>query len=459
MKLRKFLRTTLCPLIVILAFAGLQSCTKEEPLNLIGSDCSIVSMNLKSGDKVLHAQVFPDSILVVADYNLDMTEMTAEFELSEGAIVDPDMSTIRDWSKPMSFTVTAADCNSQKVYYYNVRREALESYYNESVYLRTQEEVNAFGENNYRRVRSIIVCDNEENQITDLTALNSIYKVDNNFTVKGFHGETIALDNLKEVSTLDVNARSLVNISAPELKEINNLYIGYISEEEPSGEIIDSLANFNFSSLKKIKGNFILKFFNRNPEFAINGFDNLESIDGDIIFAYPTAHFKTFSKITKVKNLQIGNRVKSFEGLQNIKEVTGVFCTNFLSVAETLLPFAPEKIHTVQLMNCQQFNNLEFCKNLTKVYDFEIGGAFRLESLKGLENLREIEHGLFISYTRLKNLDELSNLERIGSIIKLYSNNMLEDYSGLKKCLENFDGEWIVERNRKNPTIDEILGK
>lgn len=458
MKLKRILKTSFYLVISIFTLVSLQSCSDDDDLGLSGIDCSIVSLNLSSADKTLPVQIFKDSMVVVADYNQALTEMTANFELSEGATVTPDMATIKDWSSPMTFTVISADKNNKKTYSYNIKREAIESYCKDNIYLESQEDVNEFGKHKYARVQSIVVKDTKDNQITDLTPLNSIIKVDNNFTIEGFHGETVALDNLKEVSTLDINSESIHNISARSIEEINNLYIGYISGEiNKSRELMDSVANINFESLKKIKGNLWMRFYNGREDFAVHGFDNLESIDGDIVFKYPTANFKTFSKLTKVKNLQVCNIVQSFEGLENIKEVTGEFSTFFLLGIESLLPFAPEKIHTIRLLNNQQLNNFDFCKNLTKLYELEIMGGYKIESLKGLENLREIENGIKIQQTRISNLDALKNLEHVGNFIRIQYNKKLEDFSGLKKCVLNFNGEWDVKGNMVNPTIDEII--
>ena len=455
----KTIRMLLCSVVAFLSFAGLQSCSDDDIIPFESADCSITSLTLKAGDKVLCPTIFKDSLELTADYDQDLSNMEVQFELSEGATVSPDLATIKDWSQSMEFVVTSSDKTAQKTYRYNVRREIIEGVCDRDVYLTTQNEVNEFGKNNYRRVRSIIINDSEEDQITDLSSLNSIISVDKNFTIKNYHGKDVLLDNLMDVATLDITSKPIERISAAKLNDIVNLYIGYISEDQNAGILLDSLSVTNFPSLTRIKGNFGMFFFNRNQDFNISGFENLESVGGDIVFQFPTKNLKTFSKITKVGNLQIGGRVGSFEGFENIKEITGTFTTNFLQGVKSLLPFAPEKVHAISLNNCQQFNTLDFCKNITKLYSFSIGGAYALHSLEGLENLREIEDGFYMRYTSVKNLDQLSNLERIGNTIKITFNNSLEDFSGLKKCLTNFDGSWIVNGNRKNPTIEDILGE
>lgn len=458
MKSRKIFRTLWLMLAGFAILQSLVSCNKELDLGLKGTDCSVLSFKLKSGEDVLIAGVFSESIILTADYDRDLTSMTVEVVLSEGASMFPDPASISDWSSDMEFKVTSADGAVEKTYSYIVKREAVESYCQEDIYLRTQDEVSEFGSHNYRRVRSIVICDSEDSQITDLSPLNSLEIVDKNLTVKGFHGKEVRFDNLISVSTLDVLSASIESVMADKLTEVNNLYIGYISEEQTSGSI-DSLAVTSFPSVRKIKGNFILNFFNQNTDFSISGFDNLESVDGDIVFSFSTKNYKTFSRLSKVNNIQVGGRVGSFEGLENLKEITGVFSTNFLSGVESMLPFCPEKVGIISLQSCQEFNNLDFCQNLTELSAFEIRGAYKLASLKGLENLRRIDNGLYISYTSLVNLNELSDLEHVGGIIYLNYNTKLEDFSGLRNCLENFDGDWILKGNKQNPTIDEVLGK
>lgn len=458
MKSRKIFRTLWLMLAGFAILQSLVSCNKELDLGLKGTDCSVLSFKLKSGEDVLIAGVFSESIILTADYDRDLTSMTAEVVLSEGASMSPDPASISDWSSDMEFKVTSADGAVEKTYSYIVKREAVESYCQEDIYLRTQDEVSEFGSHNYRRVRSIVICDSEDSQITDLSPLNSLEVVDKNLTVKGFHGKEVRFDNLISVSTLDILSASIESVMADKLSEVNNLYIGYISEEQVFGQI-DSLAHSSFPSVKKIKGNFVLRFINTDPDFSIGGFENLESVDGDIIFSFPTKNYKTFSKLVKVNNIQIGGRVESLEGFENLKEITGLFCTDFLSGVESLLPFCPEKVHSMSLRNNQQFNTLDFCKNLTEIYEFEISGASRLVDLKGLENLKRVENGIYIKYTNIKNVDELSGLEFVGGTIKFNYNTQLEDFSGLRKCLEEFDGEWDVRGNKLNPTIEEVLGE
>ncbi len=147
----------------------------------------------------------------------------------------------------------------------------------------------------------------------------------------------------------------------------------------------------------------------------------------------------------------------SFEGLENLKEVTTLFATNYLRGGTTYYPFQPEILYNVSLKGVQSLTSLEFLNNITELNSIEISGAYPITSLSGLENLKTINHGLFLSQTQISNLDELSNVDHIGNIISIQNNRMLDNYEGLKNALESFDGDWVVRGNKTNPTIEEIL--
>lgn len=459
MKLQNYLKK--CFSGILAASIGIMtfSC-QQDSLILSGDDCSVLSMSIISGTDTFYVKTYPDSLVAVVDVNTDMNNVDVALQLSEGAVMTPSAESVSDWTQPYTFTVTSANGKSVKEYSYHFRREAITSYCRDNVYLKTQSEVNEFGAKGYVRVRSIVVNESEKGGITDLSPLASIEAIDNNLTVKGYSGEELILDNLVKVASFDIRVPSIVTISMKNLTDINNLYIGQINEEFTMADSsIDSLANIDFSSLEHIKGSLILSFFNFAQGYAISGFDNLSQVDGDILLNLNTEHLKTFSNLKKIRGIQMGGTIKSFEGFENIEEVTGTFITNYLRGSASLLPFAPKKMHSIILRGSQTLESLDFLKNLTELYDLEISGGFKFKTLSGMESLKTITHGLFIKQTQIANLDELSGLESVGSVIKFTNNNRLADFSGIKNCLKNFDGEWIVENNKVNPTIDDILNQ
>lgn len=457
MKPAKFSTPLASSIALFLILSLLSSCQKGPDFLLDGIDTSVISFSLKSGDEILDAYIYPSSIVIRTDYNTDLSDAVCEIELSEGATISPDITTIKDWSNQLEFTVTSANGLNSKVYTYSVERASIGSYYQEHVYLRTQDEVIQFGTHNYTRVKSIIISDSEENQITDLSPLQSIITIDKNLTIKGYHGKEVILDNLTSVSTFDILSKDVQSISMESLHDVVNLYIGTISEEQNTSPTADSLGVTNFPSLQHVKGNLVLNFRNYNEGYAISGFENLSKIDGDIVFNFQSVHLKTFSNITKVRSLQLGGTIMSFEGLENLKEVTTLFATSYLRGGTTYYPFQPDKLYNVSLKGVQSLTSLEFLNNITELNSIEINGAYPITSLSGLENLKTINHGLFLAQTQISNLDELSNVDHIGNIISIQNNRMLDNYEGLKNALESFDGDWVIIGNKTNPTIEEIL--
>lgn len=457
-KFKKLFDARVSYLLLFGVLAAFVSC-QEDSLMLRGSDCSILSMSIVDGQDTFYVKTYPDSLVAIVDFKTDMENAVVDLRISEGAVIVPSIEDVEDWSRPMQFTVTSASGDASQVYSYIFRRETIsKSYCRENVYLTAQEDVNEFGSKGYVRVRSIVINEREEGGITDLSPLASIQEIDNNLTIKGYSGKDVVLDNLMKVASFDIKVPSVENISMKSLVDINNLYIGQINEEFSTNyPSIDSLAHMDFSALKHIKGNLILSFFNMDENYSVSGFENLEQVDGDVVFSFNTKDFKTFSKLTSLRGFTVQGTVQSFEGLENIKEVKATFITNFLRGAQSLLPFAPEKIHSVSLRSSQSLTSLDFCKNLTEIYDFEISGGYTFTSLAGMENIKVITNGLYIKYTQIENLDALNNLESVGSILKFQYNTKLSDFSGLKKCLETFDGEWDVTGNAQNPTVDEVL--
>lgn len=447
------------------------SCRQPEPENegpdLAGSDCDILSCVLTAADGTsVYGSLRADTLCFVYEQSLCLEGATMEFTLSEGAEIDPDPASVDDWTQPLEFTVTSANKKNQKFYTYKPEfkespDQPEEDYLQKDVVLTTQEEVNTFGEKGYRRVWSIVISDSENNPITDLTPLNSIEEIDYNLTVQGYHGKEVVFNNLKKISTFDINVPGVEVIGMNQLTEINNLMIGMLNklDGQPQSMLLDSLCKTDFTALKKIYGHFFLVFQNKHPEFNLEGFEQLQEVGGEIIFSYPSPDFKTFKNLTKVNNIQISGKRPSFEGLENLKEITGLLHLSYLRGVESksLMPFAPTKIGSILIEGIQFNLNLDFASGLKELDSFQIHGAYPMTSLAGLESLETIHNTLYLSMTGITDLNPLSNLKTIGKTIDITSNFALTDFSGLKECLKTFEGTWNVSGNAANPTIDEIL--
>lgn len=221
-----------------------------------------------------------------------------------------------------------------------------------------------------------------------------------------------------------------------------------------------ALKALDFRALKRIYGDFVVNgAFNEDPDFALRGFEALETLDGEAVLRFSSADLRAFSSLKSVNHLSMSGSVSSFAGFENLKEIKGVLTFNMLLSPATIEGFRPDKVWAINLKSLQTLENLSFLENVTSMYALIIQGGYCLKSLEGLERLRTLEDELYLTMVGITDLDPLSNLEHVGRAITLRGNSRLTDFSGLKRCLGNYTGTWAVQSNGANPTIEEILNQ
>lgn len=438
------------------------SCSTDSAPQLSGTDCSIISMSLSSGDICCPVLVYEDSLVALPDYSFDLSDVDLKYEISEGAAIEPDPLAVADWSVPMTFTVTSSNGEFSKRYSYTVRYVSAYSRCDEDVYLTSQAEVDDFGAYGYTSVRSITVNGSPESPVTDLSPLNSLKEIEHNLTIKGYQGHDVILDGLLCVSTLDINSDSVRRVSFNSLTSIDNLMLGYLNEEFLYEMAVLRLDLLSFTSLQTVSDNLVVYI----QSCGGPGFPMLAAVYGDMIYVTSGTRDMTvendmtiFPELNTVNNLQLGGMsLMSMEGAQNLKTVTGLLKCEFIPEITTFMPFCPDSVGIIQINSCQNLVSLEAFSNLENATTITISGVPNLESLDGLSGIRRIESGFFLRSTnKIVNLDALSGTEYIGRTITLQNNRALEDFSGLRGCLESFDGEWNVQGNKVNPSIEDIL--
>lgn len=276
-----------------------------------------------------------------------------------------------------------------------------------------------------------------------------------------------------------------------------------------SDGIFDSFAGLE--NLLTIGGNFELSSYNKLKKLlSFNGLNNLQTIGGFKIYAraangsrscYALSKLKSFEGLESLTTIngdftiearsgdemhtpeeaKALSALTSFKGLNSLNEIKG----NFKVSATAYNPY------TALCQSLYALTSFEGLENLNQIGgDFSIYGSVRndiiaineynifgdfcipyLSSLKGLENLQKIGGSLSIVANRisgdlsqfqnpplrdLKSLSALENLSSIGQNITIQKCRNLSDFSALKKALSSFNGEWLVEGNKNNPTIDEI---
>lgn len=423
------------------------SCSDDcDDLPVYGTDANITSLSVTASDVTTSAMVRGDSVILITDGFNDLTDATATVTLSEGASISPLPETITDWSIPHDFTVTSANGKVTRTYHYVVLKDAVE--------LSTQEEVNAFGANHPTWAGNIVIQDSEESQITDLSPLASLKKVEYGLTIASCHATEVSLPELVSANSIVIDGSTIESISIPRISRLSNLRLGYSTR-------LSALKTLNFESLKHIYCDFVLKCASSGtPDFAISGFENLETIDGETVLQFYSANMKAFKSLKSVNHLYMEGTITSFAGLENLKEIRGVFTTSYLRCDASMEGLRPDKVWSINFKGIQTLQNMRVLENVTSMHALILQGGYSVKSLEGLENLRTIEDELYISQLgSITDLNPLSKLEHVGRAITFIYNTKLTDFSGLKLCLRNFNGSWTVRSNGANPTIQEILNQ
>lgn len=437
------------PVLISLAVALASmacSCNDDcDDLPVYGTDANITSLTVTTPEFNQAALIQGDEIMLVTDCFIDLTDATATVTLSEGASIQPLPETITDWSVPHRFTVTSANGKETRTYNYVVLQDAVE--------LSTQAEVDAYGASKPVWAGNIVITDTEESPITDLSALSTLKHIEYGLTITSCHATEVSLPELESVKSIAIDGETIESVIVPRIMQLSSLRLGYNSA-------LPALKTLDFRALKRIYGDFLVNgALNGGPDFAIRGFEALETLDGEAVMRFSSADLRGFSSLKSVNHLSLSGSISSFAGFENLKEINGVLTFNMLLSPATIEEFRPDKVWAINLKSLQTLENLSFLENVTSMYALVIQGGFCLKSLEGLEKLRILEDELYLTMVGISDLDPLSNLEHIGRAITFRGNSRLTDFSGLKRCLGDYKGTWTVQSNGANPTIEEILNQ
>lgn len=106
----KLTRLLTCLLLCIMGM----SCIQDEALN---AEADITTFTLPGGeDDILDIDYENDQIVIWATAGINLESVAPEFTLTEGATISPESGTVRDFSTPKSYEVTAQDGNWKKTY-------------------------------------------------------------------------------------------------------------------------------------------------------------------------------------------------------------------------------------------------------------------------------------------------------------------------------------------------------
>ncbi len=99
-------------LAFIFSMSQLTQCNKEDKPSEKSKEASIISFELGTYKGKLNGTSL--SLLIELPYGTDISSLSAKVKLSAKATIKPDPTKVKDWSNPVSFTVTAENGESKK---------------------------------------------------------------------------------------------------------------------------------------------------------------------------------------------------------------------------------------------------------------------------------------------------------------------------------------------------------
>lgn len=409
--------------------------------------------------------------------------------------------------------VRAYGINSQGIGYGNVVKFTSLSgkVYFGDVTLTNQDEVSAFGANNYTTVRGSV---NISGSVTDLTPLNSLVIIANGFEIKNtqltnFNG----LENLEVIGDEFTHSfriesnQSLVNFSGlKKLKYVNGNF--YIINNDALINLIGlddftTAANFEFridgcdnitsinglEKMHEVFGSIMLK---DNPALSdLSAWGNL-SIVTERISIINNPSLGKLDGLERIKTLQgvelINNPgLVDVKGLRNLETVTEVIRIENNDALVDLSPFnnitSTEYIYINNndaILDLEGFKNLQTLKymlhvennsvlvnfqglrRLKSVPRIEVYANKALQNLNGLDSLTTIKGNdysiLIWSNDNLRNLDGFQKVTEVQGSIQISNNPVLTDFCGLKTVFSlGYTGFYSAQNNSSNPTQNEVL--
>lgn len=327
------------------------------------------------------------------------------------------------------FTKTITGLNANTTYYlrsYAINTEGI-GYGNEiefrtpeenvfvgDVILRTQEEVEEFGANNYTTIDGFLQI---LNFVTDLNPLESLVIVKNGFGV----GYTDFLQNLEGLN----NIKSIGNNTS------SGLYIEYN----------DALENFSgLNNLEIINGDVFVA--QNSALLNFDGLNNVETISGELI-------------IKKNDSLQT---LSGLDSLVSIESILSLFYNLLLSDISALSNLTNvESLYIYQHRNLESLTGLE---NIESLYELAIGSNNNLINIDSFRNLSTITG--YLSILNNNDLLEITGFQNLVSAKRVF----IDDNDSLTRidAFENLGpvDDIFIKKNQNLtslPSLNQLVSK
>ncbi len=455
--------TTLLVLATIISLVI--GCTNNsDDTDLLSNDNAIVSFTFHSENETYPLEIYADSLVFNIPDNFNFEGVQVSYSITDNSTINPDPNEITNWSVNQEFVLTAPDKKTKKTYLYRVNLPQNESNIEGFYTLNTQEEVDAFKDNNLKKVSGITINGTEAYPITDLSALASIEEVEFQINVNGFQGTHLnGFKNVKKVTNLNIASTTVEHINLESLIEVNNFNIGQYGKEDLVSNT-PALKTIDCSSLQVIHNTLLLLA----PRLEdLTNFSSLAAIGGEATLNIGVSSLKGLDNLETAYNLiLVAPYITSLEGLGSLKTVTRELRFTYMYRLETTEGCNLESVRNININNCTSLKDLMAFRNITELDNLFLSGLNNLSSLEGLNNVTRIKNAMSILFigrggwgappSGLSNLDALQNLEGVGGNISIRNCYNLGDFCGIQTMLANFKAGWEVRQNKYNPTLEEV---
>ena len=341
---------------------------------------------------------------------------------------------------------------------------ALENIYDGNFIVRTQEEVNVFGANQYTEITgSFVIGDPEEGTTTDIYDLSPLH------SLRSINGTLNISNNPLLIATSGLNIEHVGG-------QLAFMY-------NPSLEKIEG-----FNNLTSLQSLFI--YYNEALS-NLSSFSQISSIEMYLsITSCPLIpNLDWLNGLTTIGNdlsVRFCNSITDVDGLSNLRNFDGEnFSIQFTNnnTLENLngLRNLNTTINSLSITDNPSLLNIDGLENINVLYDVGVSFNDMLLDLNGLRTITSLINGIVIaknnSLLDLRGLDNLTSaggeimikentaltslngLEALSDffLIKVYDNSSLIDFCALQNALINTPYRFNAMRNAFNPSGQDIL--
>jgi hypothetical protein len=358
------------------------------------------------------------------------------------------------------------------------------------VWLKTQEQIDAFGLMCYTQINGSLLLLNDFTNpvsgpaISDLSPLSSLRIIQGEIRIaSGLLEDLTGLENIRSATGISITAPSLASFTG-----IENLIDETISSNMEDFSIrISDCHNITslkiFDGIKRLK---ILSITQMDSLESLEGLNSLEKVTELLQFSFLTAmtsfnnldnlkrvdkavslsNLNTFSSLSGLENLEsVGELVQivsnsgltSLGGIESLEGVVNIIIGNNVSLSSLSgLNTASSGITIDNNDSLTNLSGMNFGESPT-LY-MEISDCDGLTNLSGLEELIEIERLQILDNPSLVSLSGLDNVNRVANFIVVNNNRELRNFCALTNLFQSngLSGSWDVNGNFINPSFQDM---